>query len=592
MAVLDLDKMYSSDSLAMGLVNKFDEWESHKSKWTEQGKQRDTYLYGVSTDTTEVRDNDWKNSTTIPKLTQIYDNLVANYTAALFSTDDWLKWDGESEEDQEKEAIIVAYMKQKTQESDFETVQTNQVMDFVRTGNTMGTTKYVSESWLDGDGVKQIGYVGPRAVRLSPHDLVFDPTSADFNSTPKILRTITNLGQLQLDATNNPDDGWMMDVFDDLKEARYAVNNIARADSVKGHQYQMDGFNDITHYYGSGYIELLEFHGDLYDVEADVFYKNHIITVADRRKVVRKIPNPSWTGKSRIHHAGWRLRPDNLYAMGPLDNLVGMQYRMDHLENLKADAFDMIAWPMFKIKGQVEEFDYAPNERIIITSEDGDVDFMHPDPTALQADNQIAILEQRMEEMAGAPKQALGIRTPGEKTKFEVEQLQNASGRVFQAKISYYERHMMLPQLNDMLADARRNFNKADMVRTVDAEFADTIFTEITKEDIAARGSLRPVGSRHFAAQANLVQNLQAFFNSPLGVDPAVLNHLSGKMLAKVVFNDALDMARYNIYGENIRITEQFESQQSVDAGTNATGTTLPTNEDTGGTIPLGDPAT
>ena len=48
--------------------------------------------------------------------------------------------------------------------------------------------------------------------------------------------------------------------------------------------------------------------------------------------------------------AGWRPRPDNLYAMGPLDNLVGMQYRIDHLENLKSDVFDQIAYPILKIR--------------------------------------------------------------------------------------------------------------------------------------------------------------------------------------------------------------------------------------------------
>jgi hypothetical protein len=41
--------------------------------------------------------------------------------------------------------------------------------------------------------------------------------------------------------------------------------------------------------------------------------------------------------------------------MGPLDNLVGMQYRIDHLENLKADVFDLIAFPPLKIKGYVED---------------------------------------------------------------------------------------------------------------------------------------------------------------------------------------------------------------------------------------------
>lgn len=33
----------------------------------------------------------------------------------------------------------------------------------------------------------------------------------------------------------------------------------------------------------------------------------------------------------------------------------------------------------------------------------------------ISADNAIALYENKMEEYAGAPKQAMGIRTPGEK---------------------------------------------------------------------------------------------------------------------------------------------------------------------------------
>ena len=55
--------------------------------------------------------------------------------------------------------------------------------------------------------------------------------------------------------------------------------------------------------------------------------------------------------------------------MGPLDNLVGMQYRIDHLENLKADVFDQIAYPIIKIRGDVEDFDFEPAARIYMGEE-------------------------------------------------------------------------------------------------------------------------------------------------------------------------------------------------------------------------------
>ena len=250
--------------------------------------------------------------------------------------------------------------------------------------------------------------------------------------------------------------------------------------------------------------------------------------------------------------------------MGPLDNLVGMQYRIDHLENLKADVFDLIAHPVMKVQGYVEDFDYGPNERIYV-GDDGNVDFIRPDPTALNADTQIAVMENRMEEMAGAPRQAMGVRTPGEKTAFEVQSLQNASGRIFQNKINYFEHMFVEPLLNDMLSVARRTLNSKDIVKSIDDVLGVQIFETITKDDLSANGRIYPVGARHFAAKANLLQNLTQLAGSAMGQDPSINIHLSGKKMAKLI-EEVLDLEKYGIYKENVRIFEQQETQQLINS--------------------------
>jgi hypothetical protein len=201
--------------------------------------------------------------------------------------------------------------------------------------------------------------------------------------------------------------------------------------------------------------------------------------------------------------------------MGPLDNLVGMQYRIDHLENLKADVFDWIAYPMIKVKGYVEDFEIKPGERINVGDE-GDVEFMHPDTTALNADMQIQELERRMEELAGAPREAMGIRSPGEKTKYEVQKLDNAASRIFQNKIEHFQRTLLEPLLNFALQLARRNMDSTDVARTLDSEIDAVVFQTITREDITANGILRPRGAEHFAERANALQNFTSLANSPI----------------------------------------------------------------------------
>jgi hypothetical protein len=86
----------------------------------------------------------------------------------------------------------------------------------------------------------------------------------------------------------------------------------------------------------------------------------------------------------------------------------------------------------------------------------------------IAADNAIALYENKMEEYAGAPKQAMGIRTPGEKTMYEVQQLQNAAGRIFQEKTTLFEINMVEKLLNLMLECARRNIEAVDIVRSFD----------------------------------------------------------------------------------------------------------------------------
>ena len=272
--------------------------------------------------------------------------------------------------------------------------------------------------------------------------------------------------------------------------------------------------------------------------------------------------NDNWIGGKPMYHCGWRLRPENLWAQGPLDQLVGLQYRIDHLENLKADVFDLIAYPVIKVKGNtVEEFEYSPGE-MVFCGDEGDIEFLRPDATALQADIQINELMNRMEELAGAPKQAMGIRTPGEKTKYEVQSLENAAGRIFQSKVSWFERNILEPLLNGMLADAISNFEGIERIRSVDEDFGTEIFVEVTKDDLMANGKLYPMGARHFAEQARFIQELTQTM-SVVQALPTVAAHISGKAVAKAL-EENMGWGNYNIVRDNVSIMEQAETQRLI----------------------------
>jgi len=560
---LELTHILQPHRLATGITNMWTDWENKRSSWLSEKQEIRDYIFAVDTSTTTTSDLPWKNSTHIPKLCQIRDNLHANYMSALFPNDRPIVWEGDdgASETATKRRAIEAYMSNKMRMSKFRTEVSRIVLDWIDYGNCFAMIDFVSEKTFDPTGGEYIpGYVGPRLVRLSPLDIVFDPTAPSFDESPKIIRSLRTLSSLRSDIERKPEMGYLKDVFDEVTTYRHQLAGMSQGDFAKNTAFAVDGFSSWLDYFQSNYVEILDFYGDVYDSETDEYLENYIITVIDRCKIVRKIPNPSWLGRPNIFHCGWRQRSDNLYAMGPLDNLVGMQYRIDHLENAKADAFDLIIHPVMKVKGFVEDFDYEPGSRIYMDA-DGDVEFQSPDVTMLNADTQIAIYEQKMEELAGAPRQAMGFRTPGEKTAFEMQILDNGANRVFINKTTYYEEEFLEPIVNGMLEMARRNMSPTDVIRVIDDQFGSVEFMKITREDIAAQGRLRPIGARHFARNATIVQNLTQLGQTPMAQDPSVSVHISGKKIAKLM-EELLDLERFELVQDNIRVYESLETQR------------------------------
>lgn len=550
---IELETVINPDQLATEIADRWTTWNNLRQSKIEEWKELRNYLYATDTKTTANAILPWSNNTTTPKLTQIMDNLHANYFATLFPQQRWFKFEANDRESniKAKRDTIQAYMENKVRQSDFENTVSGLLYDYIQYGNCFATVKWEENyTYTEEEGLSA-NYIGPRVVRISPFDIVFNPTASSFEKTPKVIRSIVTVGEIKRMADTDPT---YEAAFNRMMASRSTVGGSA-IDYAKADGFIADGFASIQQYYESDYVEVLTFYGDIFDGEK--YHNSRVITVIDRSYVVANEQEPSWFGRSAIFHAGWRPRPDNLYAMGPLDNLVGMQYRIDHLENLKADVFDQIAYPMLKIRGDVEDFEFQPAGRIYL-GEEGDVGYMAPDATALQADMQIRLLEDKMEEMAGAPKQAMGFRTAGEKTAFEVQSLQNAASRIFEHKTAHFERVFLEPILNSMLEIARRNMNKSDIVRVLNPDNGINLFQEITRDDITANGKIVPVGARHFAERARRVQNLQQLYQIKLA-DPAVASHLSGKEFARIL---AEELGEPSLFKENVMIYEQMDTQK------------------------------
>lgn len=560
MSALEMSKKCGQDAMAKEIGQMWSNWNMQRHGKVNEWRELRNYIFATDTSTTSNSSLPWKNKTTLPKLCQIRDNLHSNYISGLFPNDEWLTWEGYSLSDsiKEKRKAIEAYMSNKCRTGDFRQVVSQLLLDYIDYGNCFATTDFVSSMREADNGEQTIVFLGPKARRISPLDIVFDPLATSFEESPKIVRSLVKMGELAAMAEDQPDNAYLKDAMKRREKIQARPGVYGFEDNAKFEGLQIDGFGSYMEYLGSGYVEILTFYGDIYDRDTGKHQRGRRVVIIDRMWIIEDGAIPTWLGGAPIYHAGWRTRPDNLWAMGPLDNLVGMQYRIDHLENLKADAMDLAVLPPLVISGEVEAFKYGPGEEIHIDENGTVTELARNAQWVIQSDNAISLLEQRMEMYAGAPREAMGIRTAGEKTAFEVQQLQNAAGRIFQEKLTHFETQLMEKLLNAMLETACRNLDRNDVVSAIDNDLGAQVFLSITKADITANGVLRPIGARHFASQAMMLQNLTGVFNSPLG--QMISPHISTKRLATMV-EDLIGVSRFALIKPYVAIDEQQEMQ-------------------------------
>ncbi len=101
---LDFEALFEGgDVKAEEISNMWNEWNGARHGQIARWKETQEYVYATSTretandtvgGTEEDDDSGWSHSTHVPKLTQIFDNLSANYMSALIPHEDWFKFVG------------------------------------------------------------------------------------------------------------------------------------------------------------------------------------------------------------------------------------------------------------------------------------------------------------------------------------------------------------------------------------------------------------------------------------------------------------------------------------------------------------------
>lgn len=560
-----LNMYQNRDEIVPELIRTYESWRSERAPIEKEWSDTQQMLF--ATDAAQsvgaVASSGWKNNSTRGKLTQIRDNLHANYASAILNNPTNFKWEsyGSDANIHKKRRVITAYMANKLEQSNFDKTVTKLLWDYIDYGVAFASARWINktrEVYNKQTGITDTitEYTGIEALRHSPYDVVINPTAANIEDSPQFVRSLVTLGEILSMQKNMIHD----DAFKDKIKAMIDIRKMGGAhadDTYKDLQYQVQGYGSYTNYLQSGVIELITYYGNLVTNDGELL-ENQRVVIADRSLILVHDTYDALPSRSFIKMAGWRDRPDNLYSQSPLSKLIGLQFRLDKLENMKADAIDLAIEPPIAIKGEVSDFTWQPGE-VIDVDIDGDIQEMGKNlGGVITAQNEIAALEAAMEEFAGAPKQAMGFRTPGEKTAFEVQSLETAGSRIFQQKVIKFERELLEPLLNDMLALARINLQSQTEIKIIDPDLNVEDFISITVDDLIANGTIKAIGSRHYITKSQLMQELAGLFNS--GMASIIQPHISGIKLAELI-KDVLQLDKYDIVRPMVALEEKADME-------------------------------
>lgn len=585
---LDSGSMLTVDDIDTRAIRIDNMWRDYNTarltalKCNEEVRQ---YVYSTEVATTSADNQDHKNKTHQPKLTQIADTLKSLYWQTAFGRPDNFLFSGQTPEDKVLGKNITALLRHKLEQKKFRTTVGRQlVSDYVDYGNFFPQVDYVVEKNHKGD----VTYKGPVISRVSPLDIVFNPHSESFYKSPKIQRKFIHIGKLAELPSRYPTAGFDEGAINKAVQSRRLDTVDDWVELIKDRNITIDGYGSMADYFKQDMVDLLIYRGDVFNPDTGETQVNRVVYVIDRLHVIRNEPAPSTMGYTGIHQGGWRIRSDNLWAQGPLDNLVGMQYRIDHLENLKADVFDLIAYPCLKIIGDdvIEpEEGFAPGA-VYYMGEESNVQFLAPDTTALNANTEIQVYHRMLDDFVGIPAMERGIRTPGEKTAFEVDTLETNAQQFFRDKTLQFEQ-VMEEVYKECYELILANFDETEYVEVFNDALGQDELRELQLADVQAKGDFLAIGTRHWEEQRKRTRELLQFQQGPMQ-DPKIRNHVSGFKLAKV-WEELLGIEDDELIEENIGVKEDVRTARVAEEENNRLA------EETGsqgpqGQVPPGNP--
>lgn len=540
------------EDLASFILTKFFLWDGYKDGAKALWKETEAYIYATDTKNGVMGQGAFDHTNHIPVVAPISQDLEAIMGQVIFPHDDWFNfkpYDQESATKQSRDKIK-SFIKNRHAVSGFNKVRRKLVADFIHKGNCFAMVKFDNEERED-----KRGYVGPRVMRISPYDIVFDPAADSFLDTAKIIRQVVSLGEVHKWAKAGK---VRKEAAEAVLDSRKNHGSKQTFNSDKDQQYIPAGFTDYNSYMTSGVVEILWFYGDIFDSERNLMKFGRKIACIDGQYILVDDEIDTVDGKPHIYQGVWQERPDNLWGMGPLDNIVGINHQVNHRENAKNDALDKLIYPDKVFLGDVEEvYDDETGASIYLAPEGGGVNELAVNTQFFQFDLEIDRMQQIARTAARLPLDLIGFRSPGEKTFGEVSALTEGAMRGFIHKAQDLEAFFGEILAAELELSSMPENQTAVLQVPGQVENGVIPFLEIAQKDLKVTGALVPEGALRFTRKNQVLSTMTQFFASGT-LTPAQI-HISGKKWAKL-FEEMAELEGTGIVEEYAQITEGAEA--------------------------------
>ena len=329
-------------------------------------------------------------------------------------------------------------------------------------------------------------YDGPTLEVGNIFDFVVDRHPNDPDHAPRCMRTFKSKAYL-LEMQNK--EGYS--IYEGVEDLNEDSGHNETSDGLKREVYRLEGFVEQPR----GQVELLQFEGDLELPGPDgvpTIFKNHILVIANRTKVIRFEPSPFAHGKPSWNMFVLYPEPGEVYGRGIIEPALGLQDVINVRANQVIEANTLVINPMFEVVQDgvfdVNEWLSAPGA-LAVVAQKGNITPIQQIPQAALGFQEVGFMMSQHNQSTGA--QASFTSEAYQKSATEVAAQSGMTQSRNAETIKHIEYNCLTKIVNMQMQLDQQLMDEAVWIRVVGDPQSQTIFDPVSGQPITQQAPVQ-----------------------------------------------------------------------------------------------------